>query len=289
MAAQTPLAFEPVHQLRDRMTKGEITPVDIIEGYLNRIARYDAKLHAYIDIYADEARAAAHAAAAAMASGHRIGPFHGIPVAVEDLVEITGRLTTGGCRAWHDRRSSYTATLVEDGCGGDDRAGKTHTVQFAMGGWGTNQQFGTPWNPWDLAVHRTPGGSSAGSGVAVAAGLAPWAIGTDTGGPCRSPPRGVAWSAEDDHRTDQRLRGAPAGSHAGYARPDSTRRRRRGVAVDGPPRCRRAGYSHAGGGGHRPGCVSPAGRARTPRGRHAPTRAGGRCPRHPRALRCLAG
>ena len=100
MAAQTPLAFEPVHQLRDRMTKGEITPVDIIEGYLNRIARYDAKLHAYIDIYADEARAAAHAAAAAMAAGHRIGPFHGIPVAVEDFVEITGRLTTGGCRAW---------------------------------------------------------------------------------------------------------------------------------------------------------------------------------------------
>ena len=47
--------------------------------------------------------------------------------------------------------------------------GKTHTVQFAMGGWGTNQQFGTPWNPWDLVVHRTPGGSSAGSGVAVAA------------------------------------------------------------------------------------------------------------------------
>ena len=95
MAAQTQLAFEPVHQLRDRMTKGEITPVDIVEGYLDRIARYDAKLHAYIDIYADEARAAAHAAAAAMASGHRIGPFHGIPVAVKDLVEIAGRVTTG--------------------------------------------------------------------------------------------------------------------------------------------------------------------------------------------------
>ena len=54
MAAQTQLAFEPVHQLRDRMTQGEITPVDIVEGYLDRIARYDAKLHAYIDIYADE-------------------------------------------------------------------------------------------------------------------------------------------------------------------------------------------------------------------------------------------
>src|SRR5260370_1455841 len=65
--------------------------------------------------------------------------------------------------------------------------GKTHTVEFAMGGWGTNQHLGTPWNPWDLAVPRTPGGSSSGSGVAVAAGLAPWAIGTDTGGSVRLP------------------------------------------------------------------------------------------------------
>ena len=65
--------------------------------------------------------------------------------------------------------------------------GKTHTVEFAMGGWGTNQHMGTPWNPWDAEVARTPGGSSSGSGVAVAAGMAPWAIGTDTGGSVRLP------------------------------------------------------------------------------------------------------
>lgn len=76
MAANTPLAFEPVHQLHDRMTKGETSPVDIVEGYLDRIARYDEKLHAYIEVYADDTRTAAKAAAAAMASGHRIGPFH---------------------------------------------------------------------------------------------------------------------------------------------------------------------------------------------------------------------
>ncbi len=188
MAAHTQRAFEPVHQLRDRITKGEASPVDIVEGYLDRIARYDAKLHAYIDVYADDARAAAKAAVDAMASGHRIGPLHGIPVAVKDIVEIDGRVTTGGCGAWQDRRSTYTATLVEKMvAAGMIVLGKTHTVQFAMGGWGTNQQFGTPWNPWDLEVHRTPGGSSAGSGVAVAAGLAPWAIGTDTGGSVRLP------------------------------------------------------------------------------------------------------
>jgi aspartyl-tRNA(Asn)/glutamyl-tRNA(Gln) amidotransferase subunit A len=188
MTANTPLAFEPVHQLCDRMSRGEITPVDIVGGYLDRIARYDAKLHAYIDVYTDDARRVAHAAAEAIASGHRIGPLHGIPVAVKDLVEINGRVTTGGCGAWRDRRSTYTATLVEKMlAAGMIVLGKTHTVQFAMGGWGTNQQFGTPWNPWDLTVHRTPGGSSAGSGVAVAAGLAPWAIGTDTGGSVRIP------------------------------------------------------------------------------------------------------
>jgi len=188
MAAHPQLAFEPVHHLRDRITKGEVSPVEIVEGYLDRIARYDEKLHAYIDVYADDARTAAQAAADAIASGHRIGPFHGIPVAVKDIVEINGRVTTGGCRAWQDRRSTCTATLVEKMiAAGMIVLGKTHTVQFAMGGWGTNQQFGTPWNPWDLEVHRTPGGSSAGSGVAVAAGLAPWAIGTDTGGSVRLP------------------------------------------------------------------------------------------------------
>src|SRR5437868_11779941 len=65
--------------------------------------------------------------------------------------------------------------------------GKTHTVEFALGGWGTNEHMGTPWNPWDASVARTPGGSSSGSGVAVAARLAPWAIGTDTGGSVRLP------------------------------------------------------------------------------------------------------
>jgi aspartyl-tRNA(Asn)/glutamyl-tRNA(Gln) amidotransferase subunit A len=65
--------------------------------------------------------------------------------------------------------------------------GKTHTVEFAMGGWGTNSRRGTPWNPWDPQRKRSPGGSSSGSGVAVAGGLAPWAVGTDTGGSVRLP------------------------------------------------------------------------------------------------------
>ena len=89
---------------------------------------------------------------------------------------------------WRDRRSPVTATLARRFFAqGMIVLGKTHTVEFAMGGWGTNQHLGTPWNPWDPEAHRTPGGSSSGSGVAVAAGLAPWAIGTDTGGSVRLP------------------------------------------------------------------------------------------------------
>ncbi|MBE7243983.1 MAG: amidase, partial [Actinomycetospora chiangmaiensis] len=65
--------------------------------------------------------------------------------------------------------------------------GKTHTVEFAYGGWGTNQHLGTPWNPWDPETPRTPGGSSSGTGVSVAARMAPWGIGTDTGGSVRLP------------------------------------------------------------------------------------------------------
>lgn len=68
----------------------------LVEGYLDRTARYDAKLHAYIEVYADDARTAAQAAAAAIASGHRIGPFHGIPVAVKDIIEIEGRVVRVG-------------------------------------------------------------------------------------------------------------------------------------------------------------------------------------------------
>src|SRR5256885_6004569 len=85
--------------------------------------------------------------------------------------------------AWRDRRSPATATLARKLiAAGMIVLGKTHTVEFAMGGWGTNQHLGTPWNPWDLEVPRTPGGSSSGSGVSVAAGLLPWAVGTPTRG-----------------------------------------------------------------------------------------------------------
>jgi aspartyl-tRNA(Asn)/glutamyl-tRNA(Gln) amidotransferase subunit A len=168
-----------------------LSPVDAVDALLERIRRHDGRLHAFIAVYAEEARLAAEGADRAIRSGHRIGPLHGVPIALKDLVDLEGRVTTGGSKVWADRVSPVTATLAERAiAAGMIVLGKTHTVEFAMGSWGTNTHMGTPWNPWDRAVHRTPGGSSSGSGVAVAAGLAPVAIGTDTGGSVRLP---AAW------------------------------------------------------------------------------------------------
>jgi aspartyl-tRNA(Asn)/glutamyl-tRNA(Gln) amidotransferase subunit A len=168
-----------------------LSPVDAVEALMGRIRRRNATLHAYIAVYEADARLAAEAADRAIRSGHRIGPLHGVPIALKDLVDLQGRVTTGGSKVWAERVSPVTATLAARLIGaGMIVLGKTHTVEFAMGSWGTNTHMGAPRNPWDLAVHRTPGGSSSGSGVAVAAGLAPAAIGTDTGGSVRIP---AAW------------------------------------------------------------------------------------------------
>ena len=178
----------PAHLMSAELGARWLSPVDLVDAALARIEAADGKLHSFVEVYAEEARLAAEASDKAIRSGHRIGPLHGIPIALKDLIEIEGRVTTGGSQVWRDRRSAYTATLAQRLiAAGLIVIGKTHTVEFAMGGWGTNQHRGTPWNPWDPEVARTPGGSSSGSGVAVAAGFAPWAIGTDTGGSVRLP------------------------------------------------------------------------------------------------------
>jgi aspartyl-tRNA(Asn)/glutamyl-tRNA(Gln) amidotransferase subunit A len=169
-----------------------MSPVDAVDALLARIRQRNPSLHAYIAVYEADARLAAEAADKAIRAGHRVGPLHGVPIALKDLVDLEGRVTTGGSKVWSDRVSPVTATLAERLIGaGMIVLGKTHTVEFAMGSWGTNTHMGTPRNPWDLKVHRTPGGSSSGSGVAVAAALAPVAIGTDTGGSVRVP---AAWN-----------------------------------------------------------------------------------------------
>src|SRR3989440_10483752 len=184
-------AFATVSELSPAFPRRALSPVDVVNVLLGRIEKLDPTLHAFIDVYAADARLAAEAADRAIRSGHSVGPLHGVPIALKDLIDLEGRVTTGGSMAWRDRRSPATATLARKLiAAGMIVLGQTHTVEVAMGGWGTNEHLGTPWNPWDLGTARTPGGSSRGTGAAAGSGMAPWGIGTDTGGSVRLP---AAW------------------------------------------------------------------------------------------------
>jgi aspartyl-tRNA(Asn)/glutamyl-tRNA(Gln) amidotransferase subunit A len=182
------LAFRSILDLSRGYKSGELSPVAVIDSCIKRVEQFEPKLGAFQALYTEDARKAAQAAEKAYQSGHRVGPFHGIPFALKDIIDVEGRVTTGGSKVMSDRISPGTATIA---CrllaAGGILLGKTKTVEVAMGGWGTNEHMGTPWNPWDLKIARTPGGSSSGSGVSVAAGLVGCAVGTDTGGSVRLP------------------------------------------------------------------------------------------------------
>lgn len=182
------LGYLPLTELSRRLGRGEISSRDIVTTCLSRIAALDDRLHAFIDVYRDSALACARAADLERQSGIARGPLHGLPIALKDLLHVEGRVTTAGSKTWQGRLATETATAVERlVSAGMIPLGKTHMVEFAFGGWGRNEPMGAPWNPWDTRTHRVAGGSSSGSAVAVAAGLAPAAIGSDTGGSIRIP------------------------------------------------------------------------------------------------------
>ncbi len=182
------LPFHSLTTLARLLERDETSSRAIVEACLARIDALDPHLHAFIDVYRDDALAAADAADRERRAGTTRGPLAGLPIALKDLLHIKGRQTTAGSKSWLGRISDHTATAVTRlEAAGMILLGKTHMVEFAFGGWGRNQPLGAPWNPWDNATHRVAGGSSSGSAVAVAAGLCPAAIGSDTGGSIRIP------------------------------------------------------------------------------------------------------
>ena len=184
----TPLEFRSLSELAAGLAAREFSSRELVSHYLGRIARSNKKLNAYAQVFEESALAAADAADRVRASGWPVGPLHGLPIAVKDLCDIEGRIGSVGSKAFAERRGTVTSTVVQRlQAAGMIILGKAQMVEFAFGGFGTNPLCGAPWNPWDLATHRIPGGSSSGSGVAVAAGLAPAAIGSDTGGSIRIP------------------------------------------------------------------------------------------------------
>src|SRR5436309_6262528 len=166
----------------------EVSPVEVVQAHLDRIASLDGTLRSYITVMSDSALPAAKAAEAAATSGETLGPLHGVPVGLKDLYCTKGVKTTGGSRILSDWAPPEDATVVSRLAGaGAIVLGKLNMHEFAYGPEGLNPHYGSPWNPWDAVTHRICGGSSSGSGAAVAAGLCPGALGSDTGGSIRIP------------------------------------------------------------------------------------------------------
>jgi aspartyl-tRNA(Asn)/glutamyl-tRNA(Gln) amidotransferase subunit A len=182
----TDLHFSTISEASRLIQQRKLSPVELTQAYLSRIAAVDAQLHAYITLTADFALAQARQAETEIAAGHYKGPMHGIPIALKDIYCTKGILTTCHSRTRAEYVPDFDATTVsklyEHGA---ILLGKLATHEFAHGG----PSFDLPWpaarNPWKLE-HAT-GGSSSGSGAAVAAGLAAGAMGSDTGGSIRNP------------------------------------------------------------------------------------------------------
>ncbi len=172
-------------QLARQLRAKELSSVELTRAHLERIARFNGELNAFITVDEEKSLAQARAADARIARGHT-SPLTGIPVAHKDLFCARGWRTTCGSRMLADFVAPYDAHVIEQ----FDRAGavllgKTNMDEFAMGSSNETSYFGPVRNPWDTAA--VPGGSSGGSAAAVAAGLAPAATGTDTGGSIRQP------------------------------------------------------------------------------------------------------
>lgn len=175
-----------VAELGARIAARKVSPVEVVQAFLDRIGQVNERLNAFVTVTADRALAAAREAEAEIAGGRYRGPLHGIPLGHKDLYATAGVRTTGGSRVLENHVPTEDATVVarlaEAGMIG---LGKLNTHEFAYGPTNEHSMFGPSRNPWNTDC--ITGGSSGGSGAAVAAGLVPIASGSDTGGSIRMP------------------------------------------------------------------------------------------------------
>jgi amidase len=178
------LHYQSLQAVAGMIETRALSPVDLTQHMLGRIAKVDPVLKAYATLMPDQAMADAHAAAREIAAGRYRGPLHGVPVGVKDLCYTKGVRTMGGTAALKDFVPSYDATVVSKlRASGAVILGKLNLSEGATAGY--NPAMDVPLNPWNH--DRWPGMSSSGSGVAAAAGLCFAAVGTDTGGSIRNP------------------------------------------------------------------------------------------------------
>lgn len=173
--------FSPVRDLAPRIARGDLRATDLLDACIEQIEQYEPDFNAFIMRTLDRAREQAATLDREAQQGQVRGPLHGIPIAVKDVFDIEGLATTAGSKILEGRVAKATGTAVKRLIGaGAVIVGKTNMDEFARGGTTLDSNFGPTPNPWNR--HHTPGGSSSGSAVAVATGMALAAIGADTGG-----------------------------------------------------------------------------------------------------------
>ena len=169
-----------------KLNATEVTSVEVTQAFLDQIAAHDEKIGAFLRVSSDAALKQASAIDARRKAGEPIGPLGGLPVAIKDLLATEGEVTTCASRILENFRPPYNGTVVEKILAADGVIlGKTNMDEFAMGGSTENSAYQLTRNPWDTS--RIPGGSSGGAAAAIAAGMAPLSVGSDTGGSIRAP------------------------------------------------------------------------------------------------------